>query len=78
MKKYLVFAVSFMVLFFIMQTLAGYVATFLYIPDINSAWYQAGNASENIMIDTMFTGHAFVIAFLAASIAYFIQKKLVA
>jgi len=65
-------------LFFIIQTLAGYVATLLYIPDVNSAWYQAVNSSENIVIDTGFTGYAFAISFFAASIAYFIPKRLVA
>lgn len=78
MKKYLVFAVSFIVLFLIIQTLVGYVMTLLYTPAVNSAWYQAVNASENIVIDTRFTGHAFVIAFIAASIAFFIPEKLVA
>lgn len=75
MKRYIVFTISFIALFFAFQILLGYVATLLYIPDITSAWNQAGNLSSHVVMK----GFSFIIplsiAFIAATMAYIISKK---
>ena len=76
MKKYIIFAISFIFLFSAFQILSGYFLTLFYTPDITSAWNQAGNLSSNVVIKgeggSFFT--ALFFAFLAATIAYFTPK----
>lgn len=77
MKKYLIFAISFILLFLLFQILSGLFLTIAYTPDIEEAWNMSADAPQKVVIKgsrspfliTLF------IAFLSASIAYFIPKK---
>ncbi len=75
MKRYIIFTISFIALFFACQILSGYVATLLYTPDVTSAWNQAGNLSSHVIMK----GSSFIIplsiVFIAATMAYIISKK---
>src|SRR5699024_7219674 len=62
MIRYILFAISFLVLFTVFQVLAGYVATLLYTPDISSAWKEAGHASSEVVI----TGSSRIISLILA------------
>lgn len=75
MKKYIIFAISFIVLFLVFQKiLSGYFLTLFYTPDITEAWNQAGHSSSGVVIQG---GSSFIplfFAFLAATLAYFTPK----
>lgn len=78
MKKYIVFAASFIILFILFQTLAGMIVTLAYMPDFSEAWAVTGNLPAKT---TILSGQGsfiltLLLALLAASIAYFIPKKL--
>jgi len=77
MKKYIVFAISFMFLFAAFQILSGYFLTLFFTPDISSAWNQAGSLPSNTVIKggSFFTPLLF--AFLVATLAYFTPKLFV-
>lgn len=79
MKKYLIFAVSFMLLFLVLQVLSGMLLTFTYTPDVEEAWKASTNLSQEVMIKSSHSPLLLttVIAFLSASIAYFISGKVI-
>lgn len=77
MKKYFVFAISFIVLFLTFQMLAGYFLTLFYTPDITEGWNQAGNLSSSVVIQGGSVFTSFIFAFLIATAAYFISRKFV-
>lgn len=78
MKKYIIFAISFILLFVLFQILSGLVLTYAYTPDIEEAWKMSADAPQETIIRS--SGSSFLltllIAFVAATIAYFIPKKL--
>lgn len=78
MKKYIIFAVSFLVLFVAFQVLAGMFLTVTYTPDVNEAWKMSSSLPQETIIAATHNPFLFslIIAFLSASIAYFIPKKL--
>jgi len=78
MKKYIIFAISFLGLFVAFQLVAGMLLTVTYTPDVNEAWIMSGSLSQETIIAT--THNPFlltlIIAFLSATIAYFIPEKI--
>jgi len=81
MKKYIVFAISFILLFslfeFLFQVLSGILSTFMYTPDMEEAWNSSANLSQEVVIKSNHRSFLLTlfIAFLSATIAYFIPKK---
>lgn len=78
MKKYAIFAISFILLFTLFQVLSGMLLTFTYTPDIEEAWNMSANLPQETMIKSSHNPFLLTlfIAFLSASIAYFIPKKI--
>jgi len=73
MKKYIIFAISFIVLFSVFLILSGFFLTLFYTPDITEAWNQSGNLPSSVIIK----GSSFIplfLAFLAATLAYFTPR----
>lgn len=77
MKKYIIFAVSFLVLFLAFQILSGYFMTLFYVPDIKEAWNQADDLPSSVVIEGKSTFTHLFFAFLAAILAYYLSKVLV-
>ena len=77
MKKYIIFALSFIVFFVVFQILSGYFLTLFYTPDIMSAWDQAEGSSSNVVIKGGSSFIPLLIAFLAATIAYFTPRMFI-
>ncbi|MCF3944224.1 hypothetical protein [Oceanobacillus alkalisoli] len=76
MKKYLVFIVSFIVMYTVFQILSGMFLTWIYIPDMSSAWFMSANLSqETVITGSNSLGLSLLTAVLAASVAYFILLK---
>lgn len=77
MKKYVVFAISFILLFSLFQVLSGMLLTITYTPDIAEAWNLSANLSEETIIKSSNSPFLLTlfIAFLSATIAYFIPIK---
>lgn len=77
-KKYIIFAISFILLFLIFQIVFGVIITYMYTPDIQETWYTSGGLSQtNVHISSHYSFlPTFLIAFLAATIAYFIPKRM--
>ena len=81
MKKYIIFAISFILLFslfqFLFQVLSGTLLTFMYTPDIEGAWNSSANQSQEAVIKSNHSPFSLTLyfAFLSATIAYFIPKK---
>ncbi|TMN23829.1 hypothetical protein FFL34_08515 [Lentibacillus cibarius] len=73
-EKIYVLAISFIILFAAFQVLSGYLVTFFYTPDITSAWNQADNLFNNTILKGGSSYTSLLIAFLAATLAYFIPK----
>lgn len=75
MKKYIVFLISFVISFVLLQLIYGAVLLFNYTPDIAGAWDQVGSLSSSVVItgSTSFMPVLFV-ALLAATVAYFTPK----
>lgn len=78
MKKSIIFAISFILLFSLFQVLYGMFLTFKYTPDTAEAWNLSANLPQEIIIksshSTSFLTLFFV--FISAAIAYFIQKRI--
>jgi len=71
MKKIIVFAISFILLFSAFQILSGYFLTIFYTPNITSAWNQADNLSGNVIIK----GGSFLIPLLFAFLVVVTFRK---
>lgn len=77
LKKYIVFSISFVLLFSFIYVLSGMVLTYLFVPSIEEAWNSVANSSQEVVRNRYDSSFLFTlfIAFLSASIAYFIQMK---
>ncbi|KMY31849.1 hypothetical protein ACZ11_06575 [Lysinibacillus xylanilyticus] len=78
MKKYIIFAISFILLFSIFQVLSGMFLTLMYTPNVEEAWNMSGSLSKEVVITSSYSSFlpTLLIAFLSATIAYFIPKKI--
>ncbi|GGK05620.1 hypothetical protein GCM10007063_30050 [Lentibacillus kapialis] len=78
MKKYIIFIISFAVLFsvfeFLFQIISGYLMTSFYMPDITSAWNQSENLPSNVVIKGSSYLASLLFALLAAIFAYITSK----
>lgn len=79
MKKYFTFAVSFVLLFLVLQVLSGMLLTFTYTPDMEEAWKASANLSQEIIIKSSHSPFllTIVIGLLSASVAYFLSGKII-
>lgn len=79
MKKYIIFAISFLVLFSLLQVLFGMLLTFIYTPNLEEAGNMSGGLPQSVVISSGSGSFLppFIIAFLSASIAYFIPNKII-
>ena len=79
MKKYMIFALSLIILFIIFQVLSGLLLTLVYRPDIEEAWNMSANLPQEAMITGTYTPFflSLLITLIAASIAYFIPNKVI-
>ncbi|WP_087973479.1 hypothetical protein [Oceanobacillus rekensis] len=79
MKKYIIFAISFLLLFSLLQVISGLLLTFMYTPDITEAWNTSANLSQEVVIKSGNNHYllTLVFAFISATIAYFIPNKIV-
>ena len=76
MKKYLVFIVSFIIMYTVFQILSGMFLTWIYTPDMGSAWFMSANLSqETVITGSNSLGLSLLTAVLSASVAYFILLK---
>ncbi|PKR78748.1 hypothetical protein CEY16_03045 [Halalkalibacillus sediminis] len=78
MKKYILFAIIFILLFSITQVLSGVLLTFLYTPDLKEVWNMSDNSPRETVITSSSTSFMLTlfIAFLSATISYFITNKI--
>lgn len=74
MKRYLVFSMSFILLFMVFQVLFGVFLTFFYTPDLTSAWNQVEHLPSSVVIKGNSSLFPFLFAFLAATAAYFTPR----
>ncbi|MFC5589567.1 hypothetical protein ACFPRA_11745 [Sporosarcina soli] len=72
MKKYLIFILSFIALYLLIQVSSGLILTALYTPDI----YSAGQLThqEVVFMDPTYTPT--LLIFFSATAAYFLSQKL--
>jgi ABC-type Fe3+ transport system permease subunit len=79
LKKYIIFAISFIILFSIFQVLYGVLLTFMYTPNIEEGWNMSGSLSKAVVITGSHSSFlpTLLIAFLSATIAYFVPKKII-
>ncbi|MBP1970165.1 ABC-type Fe3+ transport system permease subunit [Virgibacillus natechei] len=78
MKSYIIFAISFVLLFSLFQVLSGIILTITYTPDIEEVWNMSANLPDEVVMQGSSSSSFFYtlfIAFLSATIAYFIPKK---
>ena len=73
-KRYIVFSISFIILFVLFQVLSGYFLTLFYTSDPTSAWDKSESLPSNIAIKGRFSFIPLLFSFLAATIAYFIPE----
>lgn len=81
MKKCIVFAVSFVLLFsllvFSAELLSGVFLTSSYVPDVNEAWNASASLSQEIKMYSSSSPFLLIllIALLSATAAYFTAQK---
>lgn len=79
MKKYILFAVIFILLFTLFQILNGLFLTLAYSPDLEEAWDRSATLPREIVIikeeQTSFS-FTLISAFFATSVAYFVPKMI--
>lgn len=78
MKKYLIFAIGFVVLFLLFEFTLGFFITFMFAPDVSGSWNQSGLLPPEVWM-TGIPGNSFsyslLIGLFSATIAYFIANK---
>lgn len=73
MKKYVVFILSFVLLYTVFQILSGWILTALYTPDL----YSINNSVSQELVFGQTSIIPFLTTLLVASVAYFLSQKLV-
>lgn len=74
MKKFIVFTISFLVLFVAFQVISSYFMTLFYTPDLTSAWNQSGSLFSSVVMKGSSSFSPILLAMMAAIIAYFSPK----
>ncbi|MGM0846158.1 MAG: hypothetical protein ACQEUT_14365 [Bacillota bacterium] len=74
MKKFLIFLVSFLVLYFVLQIGSGLVLTALYMPDIEGTWETSTVLSSEVAFGGGFTYFSLIFLLTAALLAAFTAK----
>ncbi|MGF2614943.1 hypothetical protein FZC84_08825 [Rossellomorea vietnamensis] len=74
MKKIMVFLISFLVLYTVLQIGSGLVLTALYVPDIEGAWETSTSLSSEVSFGGGFTYLSLVFLLTAALLAAFVSK----
>lgn len=77
MKKYIIFAIRFILLFSLFQVLSGLFLTLTYAPDITDAWDSSTKLPQEVTFGKTFSLHTLIFAVFSATIAYFIPKKFI-
>ena len=77
MKRFIVFTISFILLFGVLQVLSGLLLTLIYTPDISGAWKGASNLPQHIEIVEGPSIPMFLIGIFSAIVAFFVPKFLV-
>ncbi|MGE7604435.1 hypothetical protein ACQKL5_18470 [Peribacillus sp. NPDC097675] len=75
MKKYLLFILSFLLLFNLLQILAGILLTATYTPESINARDMSHSLSQEVTFGAPSQIPTLLIATLAASLAYLVPKK---
>ncbi|UJL46493.1 hypothetical protein KFZ58_00455 [Virgibacillus sp. NKC19-16] len=76
MKRFIIFIVSFVVIFFFIQLASGVVLTTFYTPDLSEAWNMSGNLPQEVALGKSSYFPTLLIAVVAAALAYLIPKML--
>lgn len=78
MKKFIIFSVSFIALFSILQVLSGIFLTAVYTPDMDEAWEMSANLPQGVILRSGGSPFlsALLLAFISASVAYFISERI--
>lgn len=76
LKKYFIFAISFLIMFSILQVLSGVLLTATYTPEITTLWNQSAQLTDEVVMYGTFNPFLITVltAFLSATIAYFIPN----
>lgn len=81
MKKYAVFAISFILLFTlflgVFEVLSGMILTSMYTPNVEEAWSSVANLPQEIIVQSSQSPFllTLIVAFFSATIAYFVPRK---
>ncbi|BDG47434.1 MULTISPECIES: hypothetical protein [Parageobacillus] len=76
MKKYMIFLVSFVLLFSLTQMLSGILLTATYNPDLSETRNISANLPQEVVFGESSAVPTLILAVLSATIAYFIPKIL--
>lgn len=74
MKKYIVFIISFFIVFTAIQFISGMILTFTYIPDIEGLWSGSTNLGNEVQLKKTSYLPTLIIVLLSAGISYLITK----
>lgn len=77
LKRFFVFSLSFIILYFVMQVLTGFIVTLLYVPNIAKAWNTDGALFQTITLQGKSFPISIIFVLISVAIAYFIQRKFV-
>ncbi|MEB5467200.1 hypothetical protein [Virgibacillus pantothenticus] len=77
MKRLLLFSVSFVFCFLVLQISAGVMVTFLYEPDITEAWNASDGLSQSLVLQGSSVLLTIIFVLVSAVISYFIQRKVI-
>jgi ABC-type sulfate transport system permease component len=77
MKKFILFTLSFVILFTLFQLLSGMLLTAFYTPDVSEAWSISGNSPQEIAFgESLSISNLGTVVFtvLATTIAYLLTQ----
>ncbi|MGE7767425.1 hypothetical protein [Peribacillus sp. NPDC096540] len=77
MKKYLIFIISFLLLFTLLQISTGLFLTAIYTPDFSESLGMGNTLSKEVVFVQNSQMPTLIIAVLSATLAYFILNKVV-
>lgn len=76
MKKFLLFMISFTLVFLILQTASGMIITTIYPVSVGDAWSQSASLPQETMVSGSILTSVITlfIVLISAAAAYFVQK----
>ncbi|MBA2876500.1 hypothetical protein [Thermaerobacillus caldiproteolyticus] len=75
MRRFILFAISSILLFSMFQVLSGWILTLMYTPNMSDAWSKNAGLPQEVVFGGSDFMPTLLVAIISATIAFFMSKR---